>query len=91
MKVEDIPQELVDMLDQHAGKHHSRQGPVLASLAQILTRYGEMRAAETVPMADVEAWLKRQRNGRRYAIGQGALDDALDDLREHFQTGTPLD
>jgi hypothetical protein len=36
---EEIPQPLVDILDRHAGKVHSRQGPVLAALAEILTVY----------------------------------------------------
>lgn len=44
MRVEEIPQELVDMLDHDAGRQHNRQGSVLASLARILTRYDEMRA-----------------------------------------------
>jgi hypothetical protein len=72
MKVEDIPQELVDMLDQDAGKQHGRQGPVLASLARILTRYDEMRTNETVPITDVEAWLKVQREMYRTSLSDGS-------------------
>lgn len=37
MTPEEIPQHLVDILDQRAGKTHSRGGPVLAALAEILT------------------------------------------------------
>lgn len=46
--------------------------------------------------AEVEAWLRRWRNshapngGDKAATGWCALDDALDDLREHMHTGTPL-
>ncbi len=37
--VEDIPQEIIDFLDQRAGKKHSRDGIVLETLAEILTIY----------------------------------------------------
>lgn len=40
---QEIPQELVDMLDEAAGKKHSRSGKVLTTLARILTRYDEMQ------------------------------------------------
>lgn len=46
MTPEEIPQELVDLLNQHAGKIHSRTGPVLQSLAIILTRFKEIILAE---------------------------------------------
>jgi hypothetical protein len=39
----EIPQELVDILDARAGKVHSRTGVVLTTLAEILTKYEEMR------------------------------------------------
>jgi hypothetical protein len=39
----EIPQELVDILDARAGKIHSRTGVVLTTLAEILTKYDEMR------------------------------------------------
>ena len=39
MTPEQIPQELVDLLDERAGKKHSRDGAVLTTLAEILTRY----------------------------------------------------
>jgi hypothetical protein len=38
-----IPQELVDILNADAGKEHGREGRVLATLAKILTRYDAMR------------------------------------------------
>ncbi len=48
MSPEEIPQELVDMLDMAAGKQHSRSGPVLTTLARILTRYDEITEEERV-------------------------------------------
>jgi len=39
----EIPRELINMLDTAAGKQHSMVGPVIRSLAAILTRYDEMR------------------------------------------------
>lgn len=39
MTPDEIPQELVDLLDERAGKQHSCTGPVLATLAEILTRF----------------------------------------------------
>jgi hypothetical protein len=42
MTPEQIPAELIAILDQRAGKAHSRQGPVAACLAEILTRHEEL-------------------------------------------------
>lgn len=42
MKAEEIPAELRDILDRRAGKEHGANGPVLAALAEILTRHREM-------------------------------------------------
>lgn len=39
MKAEDIPPELVAILDNRAGKAHSPEGTVLQTLAEILTEY----------------------------------------------------
>lgn len=39
MTPDEIPQELIDILDKRAGKKHSRSGPVVATLAEILTAY----------------------------------------------------
>jgi hypothetical protein len=39
----EIPQELIDILDSRAGKTHSRRGSVVTCLAEILTRYDEIR------------------------------------------------
>jgi hypothetical protein len=44
MKAEEIPQELTDILDRAAGMNHSRTGSVMRALAEILTRYDEIRA-----------------------------------------------
>lgn len=46
MKPEDIPQELVDILNERAGKIHKRDGYAIEALAEILTRYDEMKAQE---------------------------------------------
>jgi hypothetical protein len=43
VKPEEIPAELVAMLDQTAGRTHSRNGRVVTALAAILTRYEELR------------------------------------------------
>ena len=40
---EDIPQELIDILDERAGKKHSRTGSVVAALAEILTEYDRLK------------------------------------------------
>ena len=42
MTPEEIPEELKRILDQRAGKEHSRQGPVMAALAEILTQHQKM-------------------------------------------------
>lgn len=47
MTPDDIPQHLVDILDAHAGKHHSRTGPALTALAAIITA-----DRERTPMPD---------------------------------------
>lgn len=44
MKPAEVPQELIDILDERAGKKHSREGRVLTTLAEILTKYDELRA-----------------------------------------------
>jgi hypothetical protein len=49
VKPEDIPQELIDMLDDAAGKKHSRTGSVMTALAAILTRHREMVLSEQNP------------------------------------------
>jgi hypothetical protein len=45
VKAEDIPQELIDILDDRAGQKHSRTGSVITCLAEILTRYDTIKAA----------------------------------------------
>lgn len=40
-----IPQVLVDILDERAGKVHSATGPVMSALAEILTEYGKLQAS----------------------------------------------
>lgn len=43
MTPEEIPQELIDILDAKAGKKHSRDGYVVEALAEILTKYDELK------------------------------------------------
>jgi len=43
VKPSEIPSELLDILDEAAGKKHSREGRVVQTLAKILTRYEELR------------------------------------------------
>lgn len=40
---QEIPQQLIDILDARAGKLHSREGAVVACLAEILTAWEEIR------------------------------------------------
>lgn len=42
MTPEEIPQPLLDIVDRRAGKVHSRQGPVVECLAEVLTVYNEI-------------------------------------------------
>jgi len=44
VKPEEIPQELIDILDLRANKKHRRNGSVVECLAEILTRYEEIRS-----------------------------------------------
>jgi hypothetical protein len=46
MTPQEIPAELLRILDERAGKVHRRTGPVVDALAEILTRYDELRAEE---------------------------------------------
>lgn len=46
MHSEDIPQELVDLVDERARKKHSREGIVLTTLAEVLTRYDEIKSRQ---------------------------------------------
>lgn len=43
MTPDEIPQELIDILDMRAGKVHSRTGIVVACLAEILTQWEVIR------------------------------------------------
>jgi len=44
---EEVPQELINMLDGLAGKKHSRNGRVVGALAMILTKYDELRERDS--------------------------------------------
>lgn len=43
MRTDEIPQEIIDLLDARAGKKHSRSGVVVVTLAEILTLWEEIR------------------------------------------------
>lgn len=40
----EVPQELIEILDKRAGRHHSRAGRVVRTLAEILTKYDELKS-----------------------------------------------
>lgn len=44
MSPEEIPQELLDILNTRAKKKHSREHSAVSCLAEILTAYEELRA-----------------------------------------------
>lgn len=48
MEPADVPQELIDLLDERAGKKHRREGVAVAALAEILTRYEQMLQRATM-------------------------------------------
>jgi hypothetical protein len=43
MTADEVPQELIDLLDERAGRKHSRTGSVVSTLAEILTLYDELK------------------------------------------------
>ena len=55
MTEDEIPQELIDILDARAHKVHKRQGVVVTTLAEILTKYDEIKEASNVNY-DSTAW-----------------------------------
>ena len=54
MTPSEIPQQLIDVLDARAGKIHSRTGPVLAALAELLTLFERSLMPKEDPMDDQE-------------------------------------
>jgi hypothetical protein len=46
MRADEVPAELIEILDRRAGRAHSRTGSVVTALAEILTRHREMVEAE---------------------------------------------
>lgn len=46
MTGEEIPQQLLDIVDRRAGRKHSRDGVVASTLAEVLTAYRAMLDAE---------------------------------------------
>jgi hypothetical protein len=82
-----IPPELVQMLDADAGKAHSADGPVLASLAQILARHEQLVRAQLLAEQEqgreeayaraeqefLDAWNAAPRDGPLRILPDGAL------------------
>jgi hypothetical protein len=56
VNADEIPQQLIDILDARAGKVHSRQGPVVACLAEILTAYDWLKLVPILSRTN-EEWL----------------------------------
>lgn len=52
MNVDDIPPELVALLDARAGRKHTRDGTVLRTLAELLTLFVALQEAVPVQVGD---------------------------------------
>ena len=99
MEARDIPQELVDILDERAGRKHSREGSVVTTLAEILTRYDELKGmemdSEHTASIDPPDWVSvRLREAANIVRGDGHdcaigrvydLLDSLADRAEHIE------
>lgn len=46
VNVAEIPQELIDILNERAGKVHRPEGNAIQTLAEILTKYDEIKARQ---------------------------------------------
>jgi hypothetical protein len=46
MRVDEIPPEIIDLMNERAGKIHRKDGEALTTLAEILTLYRKMVLAE---------------------------------------------
>lgn len=68
---EDVPQELIAMIDAAAGKEHGRQGSVVRNLAEILTRFRDIESSARG--ADAERWerARAERSPRSFVGGSG--------------------
>lgn len=90
MKPEDVPQELIAILDRAAGREHARTGSVVGCLAEILTRYDELRAGPgrercELLRADVAFWRDQQKFAASVAGNLADLNDydgRVDSLRK---------
>lgn len=52
METRDVPPELLEIVDRAAGREHSRDGSVARTLAQVLTRWEELRRPRPTGEAD---------------------------------------
>lgn len=69
-----IRQELVDLLDEQAGKQHSADGPVLAALAEILNRHEVMIRKGVATEIEAFAAERLRHGGSRITILQGRFE-----------------
>lgn len=52
MKAEDVPQEIIDLVDRAAGKLHSHTGVVVQSVAEVLTAWEQRLQYQLARIAD---------------------------------------
>jgi len=89
MTPEEIPQELVDLLDERAGKQHSRTGTVLSTLAEILTRSTSCARKPAMPRrspAQIQRWLDEHLH--RLDLPAQWLGDEPNAARKPWDTAT---
>lgn len=83
----------LDINEEDVRDGHHRVGEVLPAM-RLAYELGLTRAEQTPHRGGtVEAWLKSNREAYRTEQGANvwyAIDDLLNDLREHADTGTPL-
>lgn len=104
MNPSEIPDELVELLDDRAGKKHSREGSVLSTLAEILTRWEQIRRqrvrdeARRNPsmyeqtLADLRAEIGHLRTQHDAALKVvKAAEDWADQADMYTSAGFPLD
>lgn len=81
MDITDIPQELINLLNERAGRQHSAEGAVLTTLAEILSRWN--------PVEPLVARIEERKlhwNCHRTAMGQWYVEirDSGDNRLEHL-------
>lgn len=83
MKPEDIPPSLKKLLDDRAGKDHSRTGSVMSALAEILTLHEQMVRREVASLLVKELCARHSHNCQDAPCeGHWAVRIALGEVRE---------